>query len=673
MPTSASSEAHSSIDLSELLSFNVSFKNLEFVLRTVLSRLDNVEHTVAENHDTSVERDRELTDALDDAKRQLDEQKDIQAALSERCNELARQVAAADALAKQAQDRADDAHKRIDALSKVTSPPPAAPLAAPVESAVGKNYDDEIAALQRAVEHLEEAKADKKIEDDVRAVEEGIRGAEDKLATLQAACDQMDEASKQRDDDLAKRLDALAAAIPSTGAAAATSQRSPSLVPSANNNDWIAPLSKLTNTVDRIKADQDALNAKLAALAGLTNNNTNNNTADSGISPAQFALLQAAVNELEKRPLSKDYDQAIELLNQQVRALGNECSANAAESQRLDDTKANKADLDALANAVAATAKKGATSPVAAAPLDRANNNNNNNQNSSGDGWVKPVADTNRRIDDLQKQLGGLEGIVRGIDIHRVERNVTSLGDDVDRLRAAVDELRKNSGGATGAGGATGGSDANRGKGGDEALASAMQKQLNDILADTAQNIDWTKGQILEIRATIEHIHHTKADTALVANKAERDFVENSMEKLMREVEQVLNATNAGLIDTLDKSLNILRDMIDGKATKQDVVKLQTMINEDQLGGGGNGNVPEGLTGFKSYRCLGCNRTMDGMRQRPMGANFSTFMNRLPPNSSSSASRPGTTNPQQQVSQARVAVAGPSPPAGYIGNTPQSR
>jgi hypothetical protein len=668
MSTSASSEAHSSIDLSELLSFNVSFKNLEFVLRTVLSRLDNVEHTVADNHDTSVDRDRELTDALDDAKRQLDEQKDIQAALSERCNDLAKQVAAADAMAKQAQDRADDAHKRIDALSKGTSPPPAAP----VEAAAGKYYDDEIAALQRAVKHLEAAKADKKIEDDVRAVEEGIRDAEDKLATLQAACDQIDEASKQRDDDLAKRLDALAAAMPATGAAAATSQRSPSLVPSATNNDWIAPLSKLTNTVDRIKADQDALNAKLAALAGLTNNNTNNNTADSGISPAQFALLQAAVNELERRPLSKDYDQAIELLNQQVRALGNECSANAAESQRLDDAKANKADLDALAKAVAAAAKKGATSPVAAAPLDRASTNN---QNSSGDGWVKPVADTNRRIDDLQKQLGGLEGLVRGIDIHRVERNVTSLADDVDRLRAAVDELRKNSGGATGAGGAAGGSDANRGKGGDEALTSAMQKQLNDILADTAQNIDWTKGQILEIRATIEHIHHTKADTALVANKAERDFVENSMEKLMREVEQVLNATNAGLIDTLDKSLNILRDMIDGKATKQDVVKLQTMINEDQLGGGGgNGNVPEGLTGFKSYRCLGCNRTMDGMRQRPMGANFSTFMNRLPPNSSSSsASRPGTTNPQQQVSQARVAVAGPSPPAGYIGNTPQSR
>ena len=143
----------------------------------------------------------------------------------------------------------------------------------------------------------------------------------------------------------------------------------------------------------------------------------------------------------------------------------------------------------------------------------------------------------------------------------------------------------------------------------------------------------------------------------MVANKAERDFVENSMEKLMREVEQVLNATNAGLIDTLDKSLNILRDMIDGKATKQDVTRLQSMINEDN----GAGTVPEGLTGFKGYRCLGCNRTMEGMRQRPMGNNFTTFMNRLP-NGPKAGSSHGTRQP----------VSGPTPPAGYIANTPQS-
>ncbi|CUE71179.1 Hypothetical protein, putative [Bodo saltans] len=457
MSTSASSEAHSSIDLSELLSFNVSFKNLEFVLRTVLSRLDNVEHTVADNHDICADRDRELSEALDDAKRQLEEQKDIQAALSERCNELARQVAAADAVAKQAQERADDAHRRIDALGAAkapTTPPAAAPIVSPVvAAAAGKNYDDDIAALQRAVNHLTETKADKKIEDDVRAVEEGLRDAEEKLASLQEACEANDASSKQRDDDLGKRIDALSAtvaAIPAAGSSAP--QRSPSLVPTNTSNEWIAPLSKLTNTVDRIKADQDALSAKLAALAGLAPAAGDNNV-DSGISPAQFALLQAAVNELEKRPLSKDYDQAIELLNQQVRALGNECSANAAEAQRLDDMKANKADLDALTKAVAAAAAAGskkATSPVAAssAPppslLERSTTSSQNN-----DSWVKPVADTNRRIDDLQKQLGALEGLVRGIDIHRVERNVTGLGDDVDRLRAAVDELRKNGGSST--------------------------------------------------------------------------------------------------------------------------------------------------------------------------------------------------------------------------------
>jgi uncharacterized phage infection (PIP) family protein YhgE len=650
----ATSEAHASVDLSELLSFNVSFKNLELVLRSVLSRLDRVEQTVVDNHAVSTAKDEALGEGLEDVKQQLQEQKDIQAALSERCAALAAEVVDVDRLTRLAGDRADDAHRRIDALDTSSSggaKNSPAPTTLAAAAPMGKDYGEEIAALQRAVANLEETKADKKLEDEVKQLDETLSNALKRLAAVQEALNGLggevranDAASKNRDDALAQRLDALQTAAPPVAAGAG---RSASV--SAPSMDWAQPVNNVKDAVDRLKAEQDAMSAKLAALAGLQPSSVGSNASGSGISEARFVMLEAAVGALEQRPLPKDYDQVIELLNQQVRALGNECSANSADCQRLEDKKANKDDLDDLKKAqtpVAAT--KSATSPVSAVPT------------SGSDGWVKPIATCNSRIDDLQRQIANLEGTVRGMDVHRLDRMLNGLNDDVDRLKAAIDELRHR-----GAPSAAPGGNATAA---DRAVVEHMQKQLGDVVADTAKNMDWTKGQVLEIRATIEHIHHTKADTALVANKAERDFVENSMEKLMREVEQVLNATNAGLIDTLDKSLNILRDMIDGKATKQDVVKLQSLIGDDQTTGGA-GSVPEGLMGFKGYRCLGCNRTMDGMRQRPMGANFSTFMNRLPANSNSAA-RPVS---QQQTGTGRVTVAGPSPPAGYIGNTPQSR
>ncbi|CCW67861.1 unnamed protein product [Phytomonas sp. Hart1] len=95
----------------------------------------------------------------------------------------------------------------------------------------------------------------------------------------------------------------------------------------------------------------------------------------------------------------------------------------------------------------------------------------------------------------------------------------------------------------------------------------------------------------------------------------------------MREVEQVLNATNAGLIDTLDRSLGILRDMIDSKASKQDVTRLQESVGE---GGGVGQGAADVLTGFKGYRCLGCNRVVDNLRPRTLGSKMNPFLNRNP-------------------------------------------
>jgi chromosome segregation ATPase len=176
---------------------------------------------------------------------------------------------------------------------------------------------------------------------------------------------------------------------------------------------------------------------------------------------------------------------------------------------------------------------------------------------------------------------------------------------------------------------------------------SQVEAMVQTVM-DAAQR---NREQIIEIKATIEHIHHTKADSTLVANKAERDYVENALEKLMREVEQVMNSTNAGLIDTLDKSLGILRDMIDGKASKAEVARVRAAAVEEP------GSVPEGLAGYKSYRCLGCNRTVDAMRSRPMGSTFNNFMNRLP-------TSPRPTAPPRTADGTR-------PSAGYITAAPQ--
>ena len=181
------------------------------------------------------------------------------------------------------------------------------------------------------------------------------------------------------------------------------------------------------------------------------------------------------------------------------------------------------------------------------------------------------------------------------------------------------------------------------------ALAAEVKQAAQDAMADVQR----TKEQIIEIRATIDHIHHTKADASLVANKAERDYVENALEKLMREVEQVMNSTNAGLIDTLDKSLGILRDMIDGKASKADVARMRGAAGAEEPG-----SVPEGLMGYKSYRCLGCNRTVDAMRTRPMGSNFSNFMNRLPASPRQPA--PPRSAPGENRSSSGYLTAGPT-------------
>lgn len=43
-----------------------------------------------------------------------------------------------------------------------------------------------------------------------------------------------------------------------------------------------------------------------------------------------------------------------------------------------------------------------------------------------------------------------------------------------------------------------------------------------------------------------------------------------------------------------------------------------------------DGKTGEGLAGHKGFRCLSCNRVMDGMRPKPNPMNFTSFVSHLP-------------------------------------------
>lgn len=237
-----------------------------------------------------------------------------------------------------------------------------------------------------------------------------------------------------------------------------------------------------------------------------------------------------------------------------------------------------------------------------------------------GDEEVKErVKDLSKRLNQLQNRLVSVEGNVLNLDDRKADYSgLQRLADDVRGLRQLL-EMESSKGGSEGA----------------AATAQKQEEQIQNVQKDLVEQMqmlqavrDGTSGELDTLRKYVEHIDRCKADAQLVANKAERDYVENALERLMREVEQVLNTTNASLIDTLDKSLNILRDMLDGKAGKEDLVNMQRILSEEHDGGG----VADVLMGFRGFRCLGCNRPVDKMRPRSLGSRLQPFVNRLPQN-----------------------------------------
>lgn len=62
-------------------------------------------------------------------------------------------------------------------------------------------------------------------------------------------------------------------------------------------------------------------------------------------------------------------------------------------------------------------------------------------------------------------------------------------------------------------------------------------------------------------------------------------------------------------------------------------------------------NAADALTGFKGFRCLGCNRPVDSLRPRPLPAKLNAFVNRNPQNYPND----GVTRAIQQSSNIRPA------------------
>lgn len=427
----------------------------------------------------------------------------------------------------------------------------------------------------------------------------GLNDVERRLGQLEAALKKVDTASQRRDSELAE---ALRVARGLTDEDLAALRRCPALADRTRDlEDRLRPLEAAQNLLK----DQFNSIMRLGDAKG-------GDGAPSSVNPLQFAAMQGAVDNLQKQVedllqslgVQAEMDDRLKELEKAVRDLvasmadaQSRLQHQEQESARLEDEKANKADV-------------GEKLDILTSKL---------NDGLSG-------AEARERLKNLVDRLTAAEEELRRLDEEKADRSgLQKLREDLAALRQLMEmsDVHGRDGGSEDGG----------------AFNASTEKMLRDLhdevgaLKETHRTEQGMSGDVAEeLREMIDRLDHCKADATLVANKAERDYVENALERLMREVEQVLNATNAGLIDTLEKSLNILRDMIDGKATKQDVANLQNWMADANVTGGGSGGAADGLTGFKGYRCLGCNRAMDSMRPRTLPTSMNPFLNRTPQN-----------------------------------------
>jgi DNA repair exonuclease SbcCD ATPase subunit len=444
---------------------------------------------------------------------------------------------------------------------------------------------------------------------------------------------------QHRHDDLQAELDELKKQLH-----AARSLTDDDLESLRNLRDLMGRLKQLEERVRALEVAQSALSDQFTSVLAVGENGEGDGGA-AGINPLQFAALQGAVKNLEKQLADllaaqggqQDWSGQIRKLTETVRAIESDVEAaqdqlqrTVKETARLDELKANKSEL-----------------PDPALMLS-------NKRRSSAD---------SNMVAELLGRLTRAETSIERLNEDKADRSaLQKLRDELNALKQLMEEVNAQL--------------LELQSGNDSRTSAAMEKLLRELQVDVNNLKDALKhgssyltggigGEDMEdLRDRIERLDHCKADATLVANKAERDYVENALERLMREVEQVLNATNAGLIDTLEKSLNILRDMIDGKATKQDVANLQGWMAEANGGAGAGAAAADGLTGFKGFRCLGCNRPMDNMRPRTLPATMVPFLNRTPQNyPQDSVTRTIQQQQQRVVGPASSFTAGARPVA----------
>jgi len=247
--------------------------------------------------------------------------------------------------------------------------------------------------------------------------------------------------------------------------------------------------------------------------------------------------------------------------------------------------------------------------------------------------------------DDLRIAVATHATLLDGVLADKADREaVERLTQDVLDLRALVDDARSyrplsgagrpHSGGggvpgpgpaSPGPGGAVGGPvSGGSGSGGGSPAPERRPTPNPDSICDRA----WVESRLGAVHAALRSILDAKADGSLLATKAEREYVEHSLDRLRRDMESAIKDTNASLIDTLDRSLGLLRDMVACKADQAELLDLRGTVSREPARGGEA--AAEGLAAYKSYRCLSCNRNLETVRPRPNGMSFNSFMSHLP-------------------------------------------
>lgn len=367
----------------------------------------------------------------------------------------------------------------------------------------------------------------------------------------------------------------------------------------SDRNHKLADLERLVRSMEKAN---ELTQQKLEAITDVPEGATEINPVQFGAVAGSVKALERQLNDLHRAGV-KDWAPDIEDLIRQMNNVKRDSDEQRERQQRND-------------RAIKRMEEKGGRVAFAPDP-----------QVVSGSPTVNDAAlqlseDLWRRLEEINDRLENADAEAKRLDDDKADRHAMQrLRDDMQNLKrlmdlnAKRDLSRMNTEGGEGADG-----------GETRALFNDLQQQFLDQMQNAMSDKELAREEMSNLSEFVRQLDHRKADATLVANKAERDYVENALERLMREVEQVLNATNAGLIDTLDKSLNILRDMINGKATKQDIARLQQMIEEE----GGSKAAADGLMGFKGYRCLGCNRPVDSIRPRTLPSSMDPFLNRNP-------------------------------------------